>query len=386
MKLNKKILVAIVCISSIPLISFSLFIGGIYVGHFKVFPFPQIQSFKNYYLREIRNKTRDVSSETYGTKDILYDVIRDPVASVDLKYKAITSLEEIKDRNEDILTDIKYYRDAYSSIRILSVKQEIVDSKFPIISLEYSTNKNIKRIAYAYGSIKNSCPNSGKAILIIPGSGFNQSSAIWSEDQHNYQYGIVQLSRKNNFASFVLIKPNEDYLAWHDGKGNKLTGAAIYAWQLNRNGSYSASYLIDSIAITKWLQSCDLKTVIVAGISQGGAAAMLNAQQSKPNGVIVASGHSLMADLLEWSDPSQITGVPDYSALTKEQGLEDMLGHSSSKWFFSWGKNEYGIYRMDAMTNVTSKAIKDLKNVTTISHTGVHQFPLIELSEWLKKF
>jgi hypothetical protein len=63
-----------------------------------------------------------------------------------------------------------------------------------------------------------------------------------------------------------------------------------------------------------------------------------------------------------------------------------MLRHSNSKWFFSWGKNEYGIYRIDAMMNVTSKAIKNLKNVTTISHNGVHEFPLIELSEWLSKF
>ena len=71
---------------------------------------------------------------------------------------------------------------------------------------------------------------------------------------------------------YTFIKPNEDFLAWHDGNGKKLSGDFIWNWHLNREGSYSVSYLVQSLAFTKWMKGCFKKTLI-AGLSQGGAAA-----------------------------------------------------------------------------------------------------------------
>ena len=61
------------------------------------------------------------------------------------------------------------------------------------------------------------------------------------------QAGVLQI--------YTLIKPNEDILAWHDGQGHKVHGNYIWNWHLNRAGSYSVSYLVQSLAFAKWMKS-----------------------------------------------------------------------------------------------------------------------------------
>ena len=131
-----------------------------------------------------------------------------------------------------------------------------------------------------------------------------------------------------------MIKANEDYLAWHDGDGGKLTGEFIWNWHLNREGSYSVSYLVQSLALTKWLKGCS-EEVILAGLSQGSAAVMLNALQSYPRAAIVASGVSLITSDTEWSGHNQIISVPGYAELYEEDNLLSALERTPTQWFFS---------------------------------------------------
>ena len=180
----------------------------------------------------------------------------------------------------------------------------------------------------------------------------------------------------------TLIKPNEDFLAWHDGNGKKLSGDFIWNWHLNREGSYSVSYLVQSLAFTKWMQGCFDRT-LVAGLSQGGAAAMLNALQSEPDLAIVASGSSVINDLAEWSGHSQLIGVPGYRALSRPEYLVDRLKQSPAQWFFSWGKQEIGTYRIEAEEQRTAEVIRMLPNVTTAVHDEGHVFPVQEIRSFL---
>jgi len=181
---------------------------------------------------------------------------------------------------------------------------------------------------------------------------------------------------------FTLIKPNEDFLAWHDGKGKKISGDFIWNWHLNREGSYSVSYLVESLAFTKWMQDCFERTLI-AGLSQGGAAAMLNALQSKPDRAIVASGLSVINDLAEWSGHNQLIGVPGYAALSMSDHLVDRLKQSPTQWFFSWGKQEMGTYKIEASEQRTADVISHLPNVVTVIHDEGHVFPMQAIRSFL---
>ena len=110
------------------------------------------------------------------------------------------------------------------------------------------------------------------AALIIPGSGINQSSRIYGNDPSNYHFGIME-ALGSSFNKYVLIKPNEDCLAFHNGR-QKLNNGFIINWLLDHEAFYSAHYITSSLAITKFLQD-KYDKVVVAGLSQGGAAALL---------------------------------------------------------------------------------------------------------------
>ena len=164
-------------------------------------------------------------------------------------------------------------------------------------------------------------------------------------------------------------------MAWHDGKGKKLSGDFIWAWHLNREGSYSVSYLVESLAFTKWLQTCFGDTTL-AGLSQGGAAVLLNALQSEPDRAIVASGFSVIKELAQWSGPGSLMGVPGYGSLSTADSLVRRLEDSSTRWLFSWGREERGTYKIDAHEQLTAGFISHLSNVVTLIHDEGHVFPV----------
>ena len=181
---------------------------------------------------------------------------------------------------------------------------------------------------------------------------------------------------------FTLIKPNEDFRAWHDGKNRKLTGDFIWNWHLNRGGSYSVSYLVESLAFTKWMKECYGET-LVAGLSQGGAAALINALQSSPNQAIVSSGLSVITAHAEWSGHNQLIGVPGYSELSEPEHIINKLSNTKSNWFFSWGNREIGIYKIEAKEQRTANVIGQLPNVTISIHEGGHVFPKQAIKQFL---
>ena len=249
------------------------------------------------------------------------------------------------------------------------------------VRFEYQDRKHE---AFAYGRLPAVCDGNNPASLIVPGSGLNQSLGIATGDKANYHHGILGALNAGGGEIFTLIKPNEDFLAWHDGNDRKIGNDFIVSWHLNREGSCSVSYLVQSLAFTKWMQDCFDRT-LVAGLSQGGAAAMLNALQSEPNLAVVASGSSVINDLAEWSGHSQLIGVPGYGALSSPEYLADQLKQSPSQWFFSWGKQEIGTYKIETEEQRTAKVISHLPNVTTHIFDGGHVFPPSEISQWLNE-
>ena len=217
------------------------------------------------------------------------------------------------------------------------------------------------------------------AILIIPGSGLNESSKIAYGDTDDYHGDIAALARTCGEV-FVLVKPNEDFLAIHDGT-RKLDYIFITNHLLNRGLSYSAQYLCDALAVTKYLQT-RYRRVYVVGLSQGGTAALYVALQAQPAGAIVASGYSVTSEVVDPAGPNQII-VPGIAALYDPPSIRRRIGELTTRFLFSYGTGEPGSYRVEAVEGPTAKFMEGLDNVTFVVHPGGHAFPREAVREFL---
>ena len=149
-----------------------------------------------------------------------------------LKYPPVKNKEDLNKRINKFKIDIDSIEFAYSSIKILSsnVNNDIVE-----ISFIY---KNKKDTVYAYLKEFNGNYNNIGS-LIIPGSGLNQSSQIFykNDKDENYQSNIDDILNEYG-DTYILVKPNEDFLAIHNGK-KKIDEVSYVNHLINSGSSYS---------------------------------------------------------------------------------------------------------------------------------------------------
>ena len=364
------------------------FLYGVGVGVYKYPPFESLAYIKNYLHPEEWNLFKAVLT---GRQRLLESGFTDPVIKDYLIFPAITKIKGIQSANERIYQDIKDYGSSYESLKILATEQLQTKGNLSILRLRY-LYQDKEYNAYAYGELQHRICSINKESskepisLIIPGSGINQSYDIYTNNKNGYQYGILEALQFKNNNVFVLIKPNESSLAWHNGKGKKLNGNFIWNYHLNRKGSYSSSYLVNSLAFMKYFKSCS-KNTIIAGLSQGGAAALLNSLQSKPTLAIIASGYSVTQDVFESSDHNQLIKIQDGEVLTNSDNMLEALSRSTTNYLFTWGRQEQGgVYRIEAEEQLTANKFGSLKNVTTLVHDAGHIYPVKEIQVFLKQY
>lgn len=315
-----------------------------------------------------------------GEGEILRDAFTKPISPGEKIYSQITSLDGIKQVNDAIFLPIELFFDAYQNITLGKTEQlELDNGATKLVKLRYTLGGRVYS-AYAYGRLDSSSKTK-QAALIIPGSGLNQSSAIYKKDPDNYHFGVFD-ALGPDYNVFVFIKPNEDVLAFHDGRA-KLDESFFVNWHLNRGSSYSAAYIAQSLAFTKFLQS-NYKDVAVIGLSQGGAAAMLNVLQSEPEAAIIASGYSVIAEQkAEGSGFNQII-IPNVSKLLVPERLTKQMAVMKTNFLFTWGKRETGGYKIEAEECLTCVMLKEARNANFVIHDGGHVFPVSEIQSWLK--
>lgn len=364
-------------------LSAMLFVYGVGVGHYNWPPFDLMQKMRAT-INLQSNTVQDTTKEEYqGEWELLQHAFPDTVNETSLYYPPITSLAEIREANERIFIPREGFENAYQLLEVLDATQLIrQEGEEPIMRVRFRYLEDTYE-AFSYGIKPESCHENHIGSLIIPGSGINQSLGIATEDPDNYHYGIMMALNDLNGYKYVFIKPNEDFLAFGNGYGKKLAGTFIWNWHINSGGSYSVSYLVQSMAFQKWMESC-FDNTLVAGLSQGGAATLLIAIQSEPNIAIIASGHSLI-NLTQWSGHDQILAVPGYSLLFNAEILRKKLNTQFGSWFFSFGLNETGSYRIEAEERITKNKIDSLQNVNVVIHDGGHEFPVQEIKEWLQE-
>ncbi len=252
------------------------------------------------------------------------------------------------------------------------------------IKLEYwlgpRVDSQLSHYAWAY-RLRGPHATKPVSILIIPGSGMNEASRIARGDPKDYHGDIAALCRQVGDV-YVLVKPNEDFAAIHDGK-HKLSYQFITNALLNRDLSYSAEYLCAAVAMVKRLGS---GKVLVVGLSQGGTAAMLVAMKSHPAAAVVASGYSVTTDVVDPGGPNQII-LPKLRNWWRPSadGLKFDLGRLHTQFLFTYGKAEKGAYRVEAQEGVTQKFFAGLNNVKFVAHEGGHEFPRAAVLDFLKE-
>ena len=313
--------------------------------------------------------------------ELMKMAIKTPLYGGPLIQPAVTSLDDIADRVRSLFIPVPLFRNAYDDLVVLNHSYACLDSvgcTSNYVSVRYDVD-NQQCDAYAYFR-ESEAGLSRNAALVIPGSGINQSSAIYMNNPGNYHYNIAELVNRH-MDMYVYVKPNEDFLAIHYGRA-KLNQEYIIRPLLNSGGSYSCRYLIDTMAIVKYLKTAYDKVVIV-GLSQGGEAALYNSLQSHPDGAVIASGFSVIHDKFVDGELGQIIipGVGDYLGIEDVyEGIQD----SRTRYLFSWGKQEKGTYGAEALLGCTRDFFSPLPNVTCIAHNGGHAFPEFQVTQFLR--
>ena len=187
--------------------------------------------------------------------------------------------------------------------------------------------------------------------------------------------------REDNVYTF--IKPNEDILAWHDGNGKK-NGDQFHGELPSQSRWVLFRQLPRAVDGVHEVPSNLSAAARCCGLSQGGAATLLNAVQTQPTAAIIASGYSVIYDLASWSGHNQIIGVKEYGAWSQPQTsvpLWQTRPPSSS----SRGGGAISAATRSRRRNAARPLIEPLENVEVVIHDQGHIFPVAEIKAFLDR-
>lgn len=328
----------------------------------------QSTAVKNVYRQVFKNDANSSSTkhveESNRYDSLMSYAFTDPLVAHPVLPKA-DNLEAIHANLDRLFVP---YEQFYGSFDRLALGNGKLDAD--LYSLDYELGGKAFTASAYFAGAKSPREDSCGA-LIIPGTGKNQSSEIFNRTSGNYHGGIFKLAN-NRCDTYVLIKPNEDILAIHNGQ-KKLNYDFIKVYLLNVGGSYSAGYLIDSLALAKQISEA-YDQFYLLGLSQGGQAALYNALQSKPDKAVISSGFSVLHEKLLWANAKQIM-LPDIMTYYNNRKIQDDISTMATKYLFTYGRREDGPYGIEADEQLTCKYFSALENVSCEVHDGGHEFP-----------
>lgn len=360
---------------SIALVALLAFAAGAMMVHGRFLPYRLIisspllaslvSSLKGY---DPAQKTeREISvDQPVDENAIMHSVMftNDLVAPDRQKLKPIRTLDELKGLVDSWIIDptaISSYNDQISQLESSLIEPDLAELSYWLYRPQRS---------YAFFLAAANRP-AGCAVLIIPGSGVDEEWAMMYGNQENYQRNILAITRPH-CDSYLLVKRGESLMAIHNGR-NKASQRTYLNYLINRGGSYSAIYLADAIAWVKKLKS-DYRRVGVAGLSQGGFAALLVSMFAQPSDAIIASGYSFILEKTEYGTPDQIV-APQLYRYYRPQAVKDWLGKTKTRVLFTYGLSERGgFYGLEAEHMTTCKELRPFANVECVAQPGAHVY------------
>lgn len=359
----------LVALASLSLLAF---LYGVAVGQYHLWPRQHIVDVHSYFF-ESPPKTATWFDEVF-----VDPAIREPKI-----YKAISDEEGLRKANEMMFMRVDEYAGAYDTL-ILGDATLFNLAKRQILRVPFEYQFR-KFVSYAYAPKGLQCGANRTAVLMMPGTGFNVSTAMLDARVDDMNFGGIHVLLNHADDAFIFVKPNEDFLAIHNGFGRKLGINYIANYHLNLGGSYSASYLVQAAAVVKYLKNCHGR-VGVAGYSQGGAASLLLGLLTQPDYAIVASGHSVIHNDVPISGPDQISGLVEYGKLNRTKELRDAISRRpATRFLFTWGLKDSTSYQIETQRKPTIKALADLPNVETTIHPDGHILPGRTMRMFLEK-
>jgi len=276
---------------------------------------------------------------------------------------AVNSIHDLKTILEIYLHNVDSFYTFYNSIKIIN--GEIIQEGIIKVNYEISGKPHS---AYAY--LKSGKENK-TGFLVIPGSGENQAYSMITQQGSNYQKNILEILQPFGDV-YILLKLNESQYAIHNGR-YKLNYDFIVNYFLNRGGSYSSLYIEDGLVLIKFIKEKHRYSGI-AGLSQGGLAALISALFSKPDFAIISSGYSVLLDKIEFAGQMQII-IPGIQKILNSNVLKDSIVRTKTEFLFSWGQKEDNLYGIEASTSLTLKEFGFLPNVECVIHKYGHVYP-----------
>lgn len=251
----------------------------------------------------------------------------------------------------------------------------------PIYYLNFSLNNKTTKSYFTYTpNLINS--NDSVAFLIIPGSNNNQTTdLIIGTGYHNINC-YVKDYLKTIGDTYIYTKPGEDFRAWirNDQKLNTAdyvtSGAAsfLYNYLNSINKPYGINYLIECIALIKYLNT-KYKKVILLGCSQGGYATLLTSLNSTIDASIISSGYTINFD----NSPNDIYSLQqNFGNLTTslpDTAVKLGIKKSNAEFLFSWPNLDSYWYQLEHDSNPTQIYFTGLTNSNYYYNYTYHSFP-----------
>lgn len=313
-------------------------------------------------------------------EEMLAGLFKKPVSAYEpLLYPEVTNLEQLQVATARMYMPYKAVFDAYKNI----TNVQMADPKEHVARIDYILNDQVTYEAYTYVAKSLVEPEADTAYLIIPGSGINEAGKIFYADDTDYHCCLRNKIDKGADV-YVYVKPNNDFLAVHH-QGKVLDGkVALFPQLLMMGGSYSTRYLVDAIALAKHLKG-KYRKLVIAGLSQGGNAALMIALQVEPDVAIIASGYSVLN-----SGPVYVAGInqiviPGFLDVYTPEYIANVMGQQSTQYMFTFGEAEAGIYGYESVEKVTEKSFNKIKNIQFYYHPDAHVFPVEAIISFLKK-
>jgi len=209
------------------------------------------------------------------------------------------------------------------------------------------------------------------AFMIIPGSGYNQSTQIYNNNLADYHGDIA--ARVSKYGdTYIFTKPIYDFLGIH-WNGKLLTHEAFTAHLINNGYSWGAYYLTQAIALSKHLKN-KYKKFIILGLSQGGWATTYVSLQVEPTAAVAASGYTIRILTVAWMGINQMIGHNIFTNYTNPF-IYNTIQAQSTKYLFTYGKSDNGGYfKSEAENLYTCNYFSSLPNVSCGIGNWAHQF------------
>lgn len=230
----------------------------------------------------------------------------------------------------------------------------------------------------------------GKAVLICPGSGLNETNDMMNSTGYDNVLFPIGCAAGD---AFVLQYPGQDLHAivgTNSPTAKKYISGAIENYLVTKGTSCSIISLIDICVAMKWLRTAhsvnsnwpSYTNIGIMGLSKGGFFSAMGALYTSPTAVISASGFSLKTYRSigfggGWN-------IPDAEVRWDQTTLVNAIKASTAAWYYTVSDtgNELAMMKEEASDSETATACAGANFTYNMHHSG-HVYPSGTLT-WLQ--